>query len=355
MGQCRQHNRLISSPGFELPHTFLIMFYDETRVLLTAGNGGHGCNSLRREKYIPKGGPDGGDGGKGGSVWLVADANVSDLRKFHFQPQWKAGNGEPGRGRQQHGKSGQDCRLIVPVGTAVMDTEGRVVCELLESGEEIRLLKGGEGGKGNIHYKSSTNQTPREFTEGKPGKAGEYTFVLKTVAEIGLVGFPNAGKSTLLRALTSAHPRTGHYAFTTLNPSVGVSEPNEQYRRLTIADIPGLIGGASENRGLGHRFLRHIERCRALLFVLDAEGGEGRKPAKDYEILLQELEKYDPALLQKPKLVAANKIDTKEGKKNAALLKKKLPVPVYPISAELEEGLEELMQALFALATEDVE
>lgn len=325
------------------------MFYDETRVQLAAGNGGHGCNSLRREKYIPKGGPDGGDGGKGGSVWLVADANVSDLRAYHFQPGWKAGNGESGRGQQKHGKSGQDRRLIVPVGTTVINEAGRTVCELVEAGQEVRLLKGGEGGKGNLHFKSSTNQTPREFTEGQPGQSGEFTFVLKTVADIGLVGFPNAGKSTLLRALTSARPRTGHYAFTTIHPSVGVTEPDEQYRRLTIADIPGLIEGASENRGLGHRFLRHIERCRALLFVIDVEGGEGRQPWKDYQIILQELEKYAPALLDKPRILAANKIDAPAASKNLKKLQEKVDLPLFPISAELEQGLQPLTEALFAL------
>lgn len=322
---------------------------------MSAGKGGDGCNSLRREKYIPRGGPDGGDGGKGGSVWLEADRNVGDLRTFHFQPQWKARNGETGRGRQQHGKSGADCRLKLPVGTVVYDDRDRAVCELTRHGEEVLFLKGGEGGLGNLHFKSATNQTPREFTEGKPGPSGEFRFVLKTIADVGLVGFPNAGKSTLQSCLTTAHPRIGAYPFTTVDPSVGVTEYSPDYRRLTLADIPGLVKGASENRGLGHRFLRHIERCCTLLIVLDAAGTDGRDPLEDYRVLREELEQYGVELGGKSVIVAANKVDSETGREGAARLARELEVSVYPISAELGEGTDRLLQALFEAVPTDVE
>ncbi|MGE9291780.1 MAG: Obg family GTPase CgtA, partial [Puniceicoccales bacterium] len=268
------------------------MFYDQTRVILRAGNGGHGCASFRRAKYIPKGGPDGGDGGKGGDLYLRADRNVSDLRAYRFQPHWKARNGEGGRGSQKDGKNGEDETLLVPVGTSVVNEKGRVVCELLEHDQCVRLLRGGEGGMGNLHFKSSTNQAPREFTEGKPGQTGEFVFSLKTIADVGLIGFPNAGKSTLLARLTNATPKSAPYPFTTVDPFVGMTPENEDhdYRKLAIADIPGLIEGAAENRGLGHRFLRHVERCRVLLIVIDGAATDGRDPLEDYQVLLKEME-----------------------------------------------------------------
>jgi GTP-binding protein len=230
----------------------------------------------------------------------------------------------------------------------VIDIEsGEMVCELLDYGQEVVLLKSGKGGLGNIHFKSSTNQAPREFTEGGPGQFGEYRFVLKTIADVGLVGFPNAGKSTLLGTLTNAHPKTASYPFTTLFPCVGVLENPETYRRLSLADIPGLIEGASENKGLGHRFLRHIERCRLIVFVIDLSAVDGREPAEDLRILQSELKAYLPELAEKPYLVVGNKMDEPEAVENLKVFKKVHGPDVIPVSCLTEDGLDALREALF--------
>lgn len=235
--------------------------------------------SFLRQKYIPKGGPNGGNGGKGGEVVLQADENVSDLRTFHFKKQWKAKNGEPGRGSDQNGRGGVPCILKVPLGTEVRDLEtGEIICELMNHEQEILLLEGGKGGRGNATFKSSINQTPRQFTEGKPGMEGEFVFTLKTIADVGLVGFPNAGKSTLLNIMSNASPKVDAYPFTTLVPTVGVIDYAEEFKTITMADVPGLIEGAAENRGLGHRFLRHVERCHLILFLLDLTATEVARP-----------------------------------------------------------------------------
>ncbi len=325
------------------------MFYDETRVILAAGKGGDGCASFRRARYVPKGGPDGGDGGKGGDLWLEADRNTGDLRTYHYQPQWKAKNGEPGKGSQKNGRNGEDVRLKVPVGTSVVDERGRTVCELLRDGEERLFLRGGKGGLGNLHFKSATNQAPREYTEGRPGQAGTYSFSLRTIADVGLIGFPNAGKSSLLAALTNATPKRASYPFTTIDPFVGVTAENEDfdYRRITIADIPGLIEGASENKGLGHRFLRHVERCALLLVVLDLEPMDGRDPKGDYDTLLSELSGYSSELVEKPRLVAANKIDLDGADERLEEFREKADIAVYPVSAETGAGLDNLVEELF--------
>ena len=274
------------------------MFVDEITVHLRAGNGGHGCLSFRREKFIPRGGPDGGDGGKGGDVVLLCDENENDLTKYRFQPHWKAGTGGPGAGRNMHGADGTPCILHVPPGIQVIDPEtDEIVAELTESGKSVTLLTGGRGGMGNINFKSSINQAPRKATPGREGEEKSYRFVLKTIADIGLVGFPNAGKSSLTNCITHAHPKTAPYPFTTLHVNVGVIE-YPTFERVIMADIPGLIEGAHENKGLGHRFLRHIERCRLLLFIIDMAGSEGRDPAKDYKHLLNELERYSEVLIE---------------------------------------------------------
>ena len=323
------------------------MFYDEVKVNFKAGDGGDGCVSFRRGKYEPKGGPDGGNGGRGGAVYIVADTNIADLTDYHFKPNWKARNGEPGRGSQQHGANGADVFLKVPEGTVVIDrSTDMVVAEVLEHGKPLLLLEGGLGGKGNESFKSSTNQTPRQYTPGKPGEAGDFRLVVKTIADVGLVGFPNAGKSTLLNIITNAHPKTGSYPFTTLFPTVGVLEYPEQYDRITLADIPGLIEGASENRGLGHRFLKHVERCKVLLVLLDMEGTDGRKPLSDYRVLVNELRLYKPALLKKPIFVAANKMDESNAVAHLQDLKKKVKEPVFPISCVSDEGLDDLKATL---------
>ena len=276
------------------------MFFDETKVFLKAGNGGDGCMSFLRQKYMPKGGPNGGNGGKGGDLILQADENVADLRNYHFKKHWKAKNGEPGRGSDQNGRGGDPCILKVPMGTEVreMDSE-ELICELLDHEQEVLLLEGGKGGRGNATFKSSINQTPRQFTEGKIGMEGEYKFTLKTIADIGLVDFPNAGKSTLLNVMSNATPKIDSYPFTTLVPTVGVIDYPDDFKTLTMADVPGLIEGAAENRGLGHRFLRHVERCKLLLFLLDLAATDGRNPCDDFEHLRKELVEYDPSLGRK--------------------------------------------------------
>jgi GTP-binding protein len=325
------------------------MFYDEVKVSFSAGNGGDGCFSFRRAKYEPKGGPDGGDGGRGGNVYIVGDTNVADLTDYHYKPGWKAKNGEPGRGSDQHGANGAAITLRLPIGTIVVDRDsGDPIAEVLEHGVKVLLLEGGEGGKGNAQFKSSTNQAPRQFTLGKPGESGDFRLIIKTIADVGLIGFPNAGKSTLLNMVTNAHPKTGAYPFTTIFPTVGVLEYPEQFERITLADIPGLIEGASENRGLGHRFLKHVERCKVLLIMLDMQGTDGRDPLADYKVLMNELKLYMPGLVRKPELICANKMDEPDAPKNLEALRKKVQEKIYPISCVSDEGFADLKEALLA-------
>ncbi len=323
------------------------VFYDEVKVSFSAGKGGDGCFSFRRAKYEPKGGPDGGNGGRGGDVYLVADENVADLTTYHFKPGWKARNGEPGRGSNQYGAKGEDIELKLPVGTVVYDREtDAVVTEVTEHGQRVLLLEGGEGGKGNTVFKSSTNQAPREFTLGKLGESGDYRLVIKTIADVGLIGFPNAGKSTLLNMITNAHPKTGAYPFTTLFPTVGVLEFPEAFERITVADIPGLVEGASDNRGLGHRFLKHVERCKVLLIMIDMQGTDDREPIADLRVLQNELKLYKAALSRKPVLVAANKMDEPSAPENLKVFGNKCKHPLYPISCVSDEGFDGLKAAL---------
>ena len=324
------------------------MFFDETKVFLKAGNGGDGCMSFLRQKYMPKGGPNGGNGGKGGDLILQADENVADLRNYHFKKHWKAKNGEPGRGSDQNGRGGDPCILKVPMGTEVRELDsGELICELLDHEQEVLLLEGGKGGRGNATFKSSINQTPRQFTEGKIGMEGEYRFTLKTIADIGLVGFPNAGKSTLLNVMSNATPKIDSYPFTTLVPTVGVIDYPDDFKTLTMADFPGLFEGAAENMGLGHRFLRHVERCKLLLFLLDLAATDGRNPCDDFEHLQKELLEYDPALAEKPFVVVGNKIDEEEADQYVKEFKKRFPkISILPISALLDDGLSELKKRL---------
>ena len=324
------------------------MFFDETRVFLKAGNGGDGCMSFLRQKYMPNGGPNGGNGGKGGDLILQADENVADLRNYHFKKHWKARNGEPGRGSDQNGKGGDPCILKVPMGTEIREIDtGDLICELLEHEQEVLLLEGGKGGRGNATFKSSTNQTPRQFTEGKMGMEGEYKFTLKTIADIGLVGFPNAGKSTLLNVMSNATPKIDSYPFTTLVPTVGVIDYPEDFRTLTMADVPGLIEGAAENRGLGHRFLRHVERCKLLLFLLDLAAIDGRNPCDDFHHLRKELIEYDIKLGEKPLVVVGNKMDEDNATQYVNEFGQRFPdIELHTISALLGDGLPRLKKKL---------
>ncbi|MBS0663724.1 MAG: GTPase ObgE [Verrucomicrobia bacterium] len=327
------------------------MFVDECTVKLQAGDGGRGCVSFRREKYEPWGGPNGGDGGRGGDVVLLGDVNTNNLVDYKYQPHWRAERGEHGMGSDQHGKDGAPCVLRLPLGTVVTDlATGKVVAEVIHDGERIVLCKGGNGGWGNRHFKSPTNRAPRRANPGHPGEGGTYRLVLKSIADVGLVGFPNAGKSSLTNAITAARPKTAPYPFTTLHPQIGVIEFPEdlkQARRLLLADVPGLIEGASENRGLGHRFLRHIERCAVLLVLLDMAGADGRDPRDDYRHLLAELERYDPALLAKPRLVVANKMDLPEAAPRLKEFRRRYrSAEVIQISCQTGDGLARLKKEL---------
>ncbi|HRE04515.1 MAG TPA: GTPase ObgE [Opitutaceae bacterium] len=321
------------------------MFVDECVIKVQAGDGGRGCVSFRREKYEPWGGPNGGDGGKGGDVILLGDDDTNNLVDYKYKPHWKGERGEHGLGKDCHGREGKPAILRMPLGTVVIDeATDKVVAEVIEDGQQIVLCKGGNGGWGNTHFKTSTNRAPKRANAGQEGETGNFRLVLKSIADIGLVGYPNAGKSSLTTAITKARPKTAAYPFTTLHPQIGVIEYPDpmNFDRLLLADVPGLIEGASENRGLGHRFLRHIERCALLMFLVDMAGVDGRDPRDDYAVLLKELKLYDPALLKKPRLVVANKMDLPEAASHLAKFKRRHKVDILPISCIEGEGLEAL-------------
>ena len=329
------------------------MFIDRIKVFAQAGSGGRGSVSFRREKFVPKGGPDGGDGGRGGEVILRADRHVDNLSNLFYEPIIKAKSGGHGMGKKMHGKSAPAKIVKVPVGTIVWpaDEKGRPtsaapIVDLTQDGQEFVLCRGGAGGKGNVHFKSSRNRAPRQYTEGEEGEAGHFSLELRTIADAGLVGYPNAGKSTLVRQISAARPRVAAYPFTTLHPIIGVVEFSG-YRRATIADIPGLIEGAHRGLGLGHEFLRHITRCRIFLFVIDVAGSEGRNPVEDLQQLRKELDLYDPMLSQRPWFVIANKMDLPCAEENLSGVRKKFPkIDIVPISAAKGEGIEKLKEKL---------
>jgi len=285
-------------------------FIDEAKIEVLAGNGGDGSASFRREKFIPKGGPDGGDGGRGGSVYAVADRNINTLVEFRFKRIFKAQKGENGRGAQCYGKGGEDLVVRVPVGTVFTDiNSGEVVADLAEDGQKVCLAKGGKGGLGNQHFKSSTNRAPRQHTLGEPGEEWEPALELKVLADVGLLGMPNAGKSTFIRAVSAARPKVADYPFTTLAPNLGVVRVDSE-RSFVIADIPGLIEGAAEGAGLGHQFLRHLQRTRVLLHLVDiSPRWEAGDPVHEARAIVEELRKYDQALYEKPRWLVLNKID----------------------------------------------
>jgi len=407
------------------------MFVDKVKIRIKAGDGGNGCVSFRREKYVDRGGPDGGNGGKGGDVVIVADKNASDLSDFYFQPRVIAKHGIHGRGKNRFGRSAKDVVVNVPIGTQVfrltapvkqrapsnyhpaaateefdptstvgmpftpgrakqlaealqndapakvqiaaatgghaeawpsenippVETGRELIADLVEDGQRFVVAKGGRGGRGNTVFKSSAHQAPREFEYGEPGEQLEVELELKTLADVGLVGFPNAGKSTLISKITNAHPKVAPYPFTTLTPNVGILNYDD-YTRIRIADIPGLIEGAHNGRGLGHDFLRHIERCQLLVVLVDMAGVDGRKPDDDYRQLLAELKLYNPEILKKKRLVVANKMDLPQAKKNLAAFKRGIvgrasrpskrkqaggtpaPLKILQISALASDGLE---------------
>src|SRR5438874_1126969 len=367
------------------------MFVDRIKVFAQAGSGGRGCVSFRREKFVPKGGPDGGDGGRGGDVVLLADQHVDNLSNLFYEPIIKAKSGGHGQGKKMHGRSAPAKIVTVPVGTIVyqlqtadrasqIEAEDRKrpisnvqrptpgteeddanaglpalhnpksemdpIVDLAHHSQEFVLCSGGAGGKGNVHFKSSRNRAPRQYTEGEEGEQGHFLFELRTIADAGLVGYPNAGKSTLLRGISAARPKVASYPFTTLHPIIGVVElPG--YRRVTIADIPGLIEGAHRDLGLGHDFLRHITRCRFLLFVIDVGGSEGRNPVEDLRNLRREIDLYDPALSKRPWCIIANKIDLPAARENLETLQNSFPtVEVAPVSASTGQGIEGLKTKL---------
>jgi GTPase len=375
------------------------VFVDEIKVVARAGHGGKGCVAFHREAYIPKGGPSGGNGGRGGSVILQADHDLNNLINQYYQPRLLAPHGQAGLGKGMDGHAGKDLVIKVPCGTLVwrvastpsaaaetkseepgsprdlmistghrpvmratagaqaweIDLEagpeaqnppgshakGELVADLTEHGQQFVLCKGGRGGLGNRNFATSVRQTPRFAQPGEAGEEGEYLFELRILADVGLVGYPNAGKSTLLTAISHARPKVAPYPFTTLTPQVGIVEYPVDFHRLVVCDVPGLIAGAHRNVGLGHAFLRHIERCKVIVLLLDMAGTDGRAPWDDYKSLLQELELYDPALLDRPRLVVANKMDEPVAEANLKIFKRKIrKTPVLPIAAAFDEGME---------------
>ncbi len=388
------------------------MFVDEIKIYARAGHGGKGCVAFRREKYRPKGGPDGGNGGHGGSVILQADHDLNNLIAQYYQPRLLAEDGEPGLGKGMDGHAGKDLVVKVPCGTLVWRVadgtrlqpervgagseneeeddsstsklstaaskrplirhaaaataieidlsaegaasttpsgnvpKGELVADLTEHGQQFVLCKGGRGGLGNRNFATSVRQAPRFAQPGEPGEQGDFLLELRIIADVGLVGYPNAGKSTLLTAISRARPKIAPYPFTTLHPQIGIVEYSD-FHRLTVCDVPGLIEGAHNNVGLGHAFLRHIERCKILVLLLDMAGTDGRAPWEDYHSLLSELELYDPALLAKPRLVAANKMDEPAAVKNLEKFKRRVRrTPVLRMAAAFDQGIERFKKTI---------
>ncbi len=320
-------------------------FIDEAKIEVHAGSGGNGAATFRREKYIRFGGPNGGDGGRGGSVWARADRNINTLVDYRFARIHRAENGERGMGSDCNGRAGKDVELRVPVGTLVRDEEsGELLADLAKDGQRALLARGGAGGLGNLHFKSSVNRAPRPFTRGAPGESRKLLLELRVLADVGLLGLPNAGKSTLIRAVSSARPKVADYPFTTLNPSLGVVRVGEA--SFVIADIPGLIEGASEGAGLGHQFLRHLARTRLLLHIVDLTGEE---PAQDARVIAAELKKYENALHRKPRWLVFNKADAVEdpdARIRRILGQLRWKRPWFKVSAISGEGTSPLMKAV---------
>src|SRR5437867_13165502 len=333
------------------------MFVDEVDIHVAAGDGGRGCLAFRREKFVPRGGPSGGDGGHGGSVFVVASAHVNTLINYRFHPEFAADRGAHGQGSNRTGQTGADLELAVPIGTLVYEKTGdpdeprRLLADLSEEGQRVLVAKGGRGGMGNARFATSTNRAPRKVQPGEEGEVKDLRLELKLLADVGLVGFPNAGKSTLIARISAARPKIADYPFTTLTPNLGVVRLSED-RSFVVADVPGLIEGAHRGLGLGHQFLRHLERTKVLVHLVDVSGASGRDPVEDLDILRRELELFQPTLAAKPQIVVANKIDAigpeqydavKALKRRAATLE----LPFLQISAATGQGIPELLEAMW--------
>ncbi len=322
------------------------MFIDQATIYVKAGNGGNGIVSFRREKFIPNGGPDGGNGGKGGSILIRADQQLTTLMDFRYKRNYKAPNGDPGMGSNKTGKSGEDILIRVPAGTIIKDAAtGEVYADLVTDGDEIVVARGGKGGKGNAMFARSTDQAPRKSTPGEPGEEKTIQLELKLLADVGLVGFPNAGKSTLISRISAAKPKIADYPFTTLIPNLGIVHYGE-YQSFTVADMPGLIEGAHEGRGLGIEFLRHIERTQVLVFLIECTADD---PKEQYQTLAKELASFRKEMIEKPQIIAITKMDLVDSKIQAKIsrLKFKRGVPVIPISSVSGIGLKELTDTIW--------
>jgi GTP-binding protein len=329
-------------------------FFDEARIEVHAGKGGNGAVSFRREKYVPRGGPDGGDGGAGGSIYALADRNINTLVEYRYARLHRARDGEPGRGADCNGRGAADIVLRMPVGTVITDADsGALIADLTADGQRALLAKGGRGGLGNLHFKSSTNRAPRQSTPGEPGESHTLALELRVLADVGLLGMPNAGKSSLIRKISAARPKVADYPFTTLSPNLGVVRAGVD-RSFVVADIPGLIEGAAEGAGLGHRFLRHLQRTRLLLHVVDgAPLDADSDPVRDVRAIVAELKKYDPALHRKPRWLVLNKIDLLSADERQAALERivrrlRWRGPAFAVSALTGEGCDRLVQAVSA-------
>lgn len=328
------------------------MFVDEVDIHVTAGRGGRGALSFRREKYVPRGGPDGGDGGAGGSVYIVATPRKNTLVDFRFHPEFEAQRGRHGEGSNRTGQTGSDLDIEVPIGTLVYektqdDAEPQLIADLAEEGQRVLIARGGRGGLGNARFATSTNRAPRKTQPGEPGEEKFLRLELRLLADVGLVGFPNAGKSTLISRISAARPKIADYPFTTLTPNLGVVSMSGD-RSFVVADVPGLIAGAHAGHGLGHQFLRHIERTKALIHLVDVSGASGRDPVQDFDTIVEELRLFDPTVAAKPQLVAANKIDALDEPGRLEALErhvKKSKLPLFRISAVTGEGVPALLEA----------
>jgi GTP-binding protein len=331
------------------------LFIDRTKIRVRGGRGGNGVTAFRREKFVPRGGPSGGDGGRGGDVWLVADSGVNTLLHLRYNPEHTAERGRHGEGSNRSGREGEDVSVRVPVGTQVFDGEtGEFYCDLAEEGQRWLAARGGRGGFGNSHFASSTNRAPRYHQEGSPGEERELQLELKLLADVGLVGFPNAGKSTLISTISAAKPKIADYPFTTLEPHLGVVDLGE-YRTFVVADIPGLIEGAHEGAGLGDRFLRHVERTKLLLHLVDVSSASGRDPVADYETINRELVAYDARLAERPQAVVATKIDALDEPERLECLKRRAAEdgrPFYEISSVTNRGVRELVMGVARMLDE---